>query len=750
MFIFNIFFIESLYLCYIFAVHMYKTYLSYILYGTILLFLFKVGPVWGEESETKALLPYKSHVPRAVLEELFDSAEVYSNMIRDYRCDLYLKGHLHVHKANKIIKFVPYMFKLEKGVNDYVYESLSKYHYTAPDIYDRKVQAVSSTFKVSNSRMFDIIDYMRFNIYSPSMMGDKLLSPLSRKASSHYYYMVDSVEQSADGQLLLMHVIPRYRSTQLIESRMWVSTSDWSVRYINITGKYGLVGFDISMTMGRDECRLLPSLIDLTLDFKFMRNHLEMEYTGWMKYDSVNMVQPGESIEKFSRIKDECNLSASYSLTCDTSTLIVDREQFNRIRPLPLDEDEESLYMRANEKKRKGEEQALKIAHTRQKRNQVLWGQLGEALINSYNIDLSRVGTIKCSPLINPFLLSYSHSKGLSYRQQFKYNKLFHNGKLLKITPQVGYNFTKKELYAMADCEYVYNPLKNASINFQIGNGNRIYSSVVLDKLKEIPDSLFSFDDVDLDYFKDVNMSLSHSIEITNGLKLWTGVSIHWRYTKSTPEVEARVRTSYNSFAPRVRLEYTPGMCYYINGNRKINVGSRYPTFVVDMEKGMKIFKHCGRYDRLEMSIGQLIPLKNVRSLAYHVGGGIFSRQSDMYFVDFVDFSHTNLPQGWNDDIGGSFQMLDNRWYNSSRHYLRANVTYEAPFLLLYPMNKMLSFIQKERIYGGIVFMPHLNPYFEMGYGVATHLFDVGVFMGNEMGKFTSVGFKFTFELFND
>jgi putative nucleotidyltransferase with HDIG domain len=25
-----------------------------------------------------------------------------------------------------------------------------------------------------------------------------------------------------------------------------------------------------------------------------------------------------------------------------------------------------------------------------------------------------------------------------------------------------------------------------------------------------------------------------------------------------------------------------------------------------------------------------------------------------------------NLPQGWNDDIGGTFQMLDGRWYNAS------------------------------------------------------------------------------------
>lgn len=85
-------------------------------------------------------------------------------------------------------------------------------------------------------------------------------------------------------------------------------------------------------------------------------------------------------------------------------------------------------------------------------------GQLGDALISSYNVDISKVGNITCSPLINPLLVSYSHRNGISYSQEFKYNKLFHDGRLLHIVPQIGYNFTKKELYAKMDAEYVYNP----------------------------------------------------------------------------------------------------------------------------------------------------------------------------------------------------------------------------------------------------------------------------------------------------
>ena len=144
-----------------------------------------------------------------------------------------------------------------------------------------------------------------------------------------------------------------------------------------------------------------------------------------------------------------------------------------------------------------------------------------------------------------------------------------------------------------------------------------------------------------------------------------------------------------------------------------------------------------GEYERIEASAEQMIRLQGVRSIAYHIGMGCFTNQKDLYFVDYVDFANRNLPQGWNDDIGGTFQSLDGRWYNASSHYVRGNMTYEAPFILLYPVSRLLSFIQKERIYGGILFMPHLNPYIELGYGFATHIFDAGIFIGSEVSLFT-------------
>lgn len=52
------------------------------------------------------------------------------------------------------------------------------------------------------------------------------------------------------------------------------------------------------------------------------------------------------------------------------------------------------------------------------------------------------------------------------------------------------------------------------------------------------------------------------------------------------PEFMERFRNTYISFAPRIRVEWTPALYYYMNGKRKINLRSDYPTFSVDYERG--------------------------------------------------------------------------------------------------------------------------------------------------------------------
>ena len=723
-------------------------------------------PLGMMANDSKVSLPDKPVVPDSILQNIFQFSPFYSKIVDEYKADLYLKGKVLVHKSNKLVKYIPSMFRLEDGIRHYIIESLSEMHYTAPDIYNRKVKAVSSTFPRNNGELTDLTNFLNMNIYSSSIMTDKLLSPLDEKASKYYHYLLDSVVVDQGFQKYKISIIPKFNSTQLVNGYIWVRDEVWTIREVYFEGKFDLIEFKLKNIMGEEgDEEFLPVRLELDLDFKFMGNHLEMNADAFVKYNLIKFYGSGK--RRKSQKKHSHDLTEFYQLTVDSTKVKTDKDLFDALRPLPLTADEQALYLE-NRSRILDSEDAPAPEEEQEKKytSKEFWGEVGDVLVSSYNLDLAGVGTVKCSPLINPLLLDYSHTRGLSYRQQFKYNRLFPSGRMLKIIPQVGYNFKNKELYVKGDMEFQFWPEKMGGIEINVGNGNRIYSSVVLDKLKHMPEDGYDFETMGLDYFKDVYLNAFYTLEPVNGLLLKAGVSMHWRKLADMSRISLdqfiqhagggslqnlNLRQEYNSFAPRLRVEWTPGLYYYMNGRRKMNVGSSFPTFILDYERGLKhVARSTDAHERWEFDVQQKIGLNRIRTLSYRAGFGMFTKMDNIYFVDFANFSRNNLPEGWNDEIGGTFQLLDQNWYNSSRNYVRGNLTYESPFILFRSLNKWLSMIQNERLYGGVLFMPHLTPYIEVGYGIGTHIFDVGAFAGFKNGEFDGFGFKFTFELFND
>nr|WP_223382477.1 DUF5686 family protein [Bacteroides nordii] len=680
-------------------------------------------------------------------------APFYEKIVNDYRADLYIKGKLNIRKKNFMFRYLPKMFRMQKGVREYLMESYSDLHFTAPDIYDQKVIAGYGTV-FSGGFQATMLEYFHVNVYSATLLYDRLLSPLAKNGKKYYRYQIDTIMGGQDNLHYKIRFIPKTKSDQLVGGYMIVSSDVWSVREIRFSGRSELLTFENLIKMGEvgDDNEFLPVRYEFEVRFNFVGNVVDGSYLASLDYSSIELKEKS----KYRKEKKKLNLTESYTLRCDTNSLHLDSAYFASLRPIELMGDEKKLY----------EDYAFRKDTTALKppsKRRVFWGEIGDFLLSDLNVDLSRIGSVKCSPIINPLLLSYSGSNGFSWRQDFKYNRLFSGDKLLRIVPRIGYNFTRKEFYWSANADFDYWPQKRGAIHVNFGNGNRIYSSDVLDELKAMPDSTFDFDQIHLDYFKDLYFNFRHSIEVVNGLELSVGFSAHRRtaveksrfvvLNSSLPlasDFLDKFKDTYISFAPRVRVEWTPCLYYYMNGKRKINLRSAYPTFSVDYERGIKgVFKSTGQYERIEFDLQHHVQLGLMRNIYYRFGFGAFTNQEQLYFVDFANLARSNLPIGWNDDIGGVFQLLDGRWYNSSRKYVRAHFTYEAPFLFLRHLMKYTRYVQNERLYVNTLFVPHLNPYLEIGYGIGTHIFDVGVFVSSENWKYTEVGCKFTFELFN-
>ncbi len=690
----------------------------------------------------------------SIIERVMTFAPLYETIVSDYRANLYIKGKMDIQKKNFILRYVPSMFRLQKGVREYLLETYSDLHYTAPNIYDQKVKASQGTVR-GNRGLPGLLEYFNVNIYSSSLLNDeRLLSPLAKNGQKYYKYRIDSVMGDPNNLDYRVRFIPCTKSDQLVGGYMVVSSNVWSVREIRFSGRSELITFTCWIKMGDvgKKNEFLPVRYEVEALFKFLGNKVDGNYTASLDYKSIELKE--KKVRK--KEKKNYNLSESFSLQCDTNAYKTDASTFAIMRPIPLSESEKKLYS----------DNLLRRDTTtvqKQSKSQAFWGTMGDLMVEDYKFNLSNIGSVRFSPFINPLLFSYSGSNGLSYRQDFRYNRLFRGDKLLRIVPKLGYNFTRKEFYWSLNADFEYWPQKRGFFRLNVGNGNRIYSSKVLDELKAMPDSIFNFDLIHLDYFKDLYFNFRHTVEVVNGLDIGLGFSAHKRtavepsrfvitgdYPMPPPEFMDKFKNTYISFAPRIRIEWTPGLYYYMNGKRKINLHSLYPTFSVDYERGIKgVFKSMGEYERIEFDLQHQIRLGLMRNIYYRFGFGAFTNQDELYFVDFANFSRHNLPVGWNDEIGGVFQVLDSRWYNSSRRYVRGHFTYEAPFLILRHLMKYTRYVQNERIYISALSMPHLQPYLEVGYGIGTHIFDVGVFVSSENWKFGGIGCKFTFELFN-
>lgn len=739
-------------------------------------FLFSFVQKAGAE---RVSYPVDKHASSAdsIMEKVIFFAPLYERIIESYKAELYIKGWVNIRKKNHILRYIPSMFRPKKGVREYMMETYSDLHFTAPDIYDQKVKAsvgTASEFWEMDGRL---PEYFHINIYSSTLLYDKLLSPLAPNAKKYYTYRIDTVMGERHALQYKIRFMPKSKSFQLVGGYLIVSDNVWSVREMRFSGRNEMVRFNNLVKMGNvgDSDEFLPLQYDVDATFRFLGNVVDGTYEAVLDYKNIIQKTSGSDIRRSVK-KSKYDLSDSYTLRTDTNAYLRDTAYFKTLRPIPLTPHEETLYQDFFLSR-----DTLARKKKPVNKNLEFWGQIGDALISRYTVDLDKLGSVRCSPLINPFLLSYSGKHGISYRQEFKYNRIFTGDRLLRIVPRISYNFKEKEFYWRVRSDFDYWPRKRAALHLEFGNGNRIYSSDVLDDLKAIPDSIFDFNQIHLDYFKDLYLNLRHSWEIVNGLSLEVGVSMHRRTevnrsrfelnypsmppTKSAtragsggssffpnfdPNILNKFRHTYNSFAPRVRLTWTPGQYYYMNGDRKVNLHSKYPSISVDWERGLSgVLQSSGSYERVEIDLQHQVSLGLMRDIYWRFGWGEFTNQKELYFVDFANLRRSNLPMGWSDDIGGVFQLLDGRWYNSSRKYIRGHLTYEAPFLLLRHLMKYTQYVLNERLYLNALVVPHLKPYLEVGYGIGTHIFDFGLFASFANWKYQEIGCKFTFELFN-
>ena len=674
-----------------------------------------------------------------------------TGLVREYHVDQYVKGQVYVRKKNVFYHQIPGMFHVSrKGQRKFFIETLSQVHFTSPDIYDQKTEGMlgtASSFFEGDGRLSD---YFHITPYNHMLLQDKLISPLSPQGDKYYVYTLDSVFRVGDVQHYKVGYKPRVVSYQLVEGYLIITQGSWSVREMYFEGRNEMLRFQNTVKMGwvGTETEMLPMSYQLQVFFHFLGNRVDGDYTAIMTYQDITHETPHQNFKELRRKEQtKYDLSRYFRLTSENNHSVSRRDVqlFEQKRPVPLTIEELDLY---TDFVNQNFNESLDTLAQQQQRQRHFWNNVGDVMVSRSRFYVKNVGSFRLSPVFNPQLLGYSHRNGISYKMDLRFQRRMVNDRLLEITPRLGYNFKFGEFYWLVRGNFDYWPEKRASWHFEVGNGDKVYNNEVVKDMEAATGEKVNLDEVNLEYFNHTYLKLSHSLEVFNGFTIDLGLNLHRR--SATGNRNENYNRTYNSFAPMMRLTFTPGQYYYMDGKRKVNLHSAYPTFIFEWEKGIDgILKNSTTYDRFEVDIQDDLPLGLQRTLFLRFGAGAFTYKDHLYFIDFERFRRRNLPIGWSDDIGGVFHLLHSDVYNSSRQYLRLHATYQAPFLVIPHVAKYLKYVMNERIYFNTLFLPHQQPFYELGYGIGTHLFDFGLFVSFAKQKKREIGFKITLEMFN-
>ena len=641
-----------------------------------------------------------------ILNRIYSYQQANSSAIDSLEDQVYAKFRFNVEKRNPILWLIPSMYVVAKDPREYIRESYSKVMFKNAHDYDISNQVLSGTIPGNRKAMPTLLDYMTPNIYDIALYNGHILSPFNK--TNRIYYRYTQKLQNDGTTRLEFH--PKNYNTQLLNGYAIVDTSTGRIIRTLLNGEFDMLSFRTEITQGKEGGRsIMPERCNTVATFKFMGNRISAVFDA--NYNCQQTLPDS--------VRGESN-----------------RELMDQIRPIPLTEADKQIY-EAYDKKL---QQDSAVQSTKPKKQsfwkRVFWDTIGDNLITPISAE-SEDASFSMSPIINPLYVSYSQSRGVRYKMNFRSRIRFSTYRYLTLNPTLGYGFKEKIFYFTLPLRMTYNPKRNGYAEIVFGNGNRISNSSVMEAINKAHQDTINFENTDMDLFKDQHLSLTNNIMLFDWFDVETGVIYHRRTALNKALMNKYgMPTEYKSFAPSIALKFLPWL-------------NRGPLISVNYERAIKgVLKSNLEYERWEFDAQWKKKIPGLRLLNLRAGAGFYTNKKDNLFVDFANFRDENLPEGWDDDWSGNFQLLNSRMYNESNYYLRGNISYESPMMAATWIPYLGKYIEKERFYLSSVLVEHASPYYELGYGFTNRYISVGAFASFNGTRFDRIGVEVEFELF--
>lgn len=473
-----------------------------------------------------------------------------------------------------------------------------------------------------------------------------LISPVSRTAILSYKYKLEQAFKENGQVVYKIKVTPRKVGDATCSGYLFINDSTWNINRLDLTIHKGALKF-----------------FD---DFTIRQEYQEVETNFWIPYkqEFIYKTKSGSRLFYGNTLLVYSNFENNYPFpekffgnevaVTTAEAYKKDSSFWNEARPEPLTEDEtkmiayrDSIDAVLNSKKYKDSVEA--------KYNKVT---IGELLYHGVGFRRhERKEELFISSLLN--VLDFAVIGGFRLGPYVGYYRRFENERWINTHGSLHMGVKNKDLQGSYSIHTLYNPYKLGWARLSFGREFQpiFASDAYLNQLKIS------------NYILHDHVDLLHKKELFNGFYLTTEVSVADRSSVAgydgrsilnevIKEEDALEFEGYQAFVSNVNFSYTPFQRFMTEPNRKVVLGSKYPTIHVGHRKGWNaLFGSDVDFDFIDFGLNQDIAMGTLGTSKYTVQYGKFVNTNTLPYLDLKRFRQSD-PYLYSDPMT-SFQLLD-------------------------------------------------------------------------------------------
>lgn len=592
-----------------------------------------------------------------IIRKTIKKREEHLNEIKKFECDVYLKGQLQLRNYPK--KFFGEKVDFEDGDTSkrkiiFLSETVAKYFVEKPN--DAKVEVISTRVS-GNSDGFGfsspqiISFYQNIVSFGRGLNPRGFISPISNNALVYYKYKFEGTFFENGKEVSRIKVIPKRSYEPLFSGYISIVENEWRIHSTQL------------YLLKEQQMQLLDTL------------HVEQLYVPlkniWVIKQQV-ILPAGKFFSfdffgSFVQVYDNFNVEPTFKKKFFDNVIIKIKDSANKktkaywdsVRPVPLLDSEAKDYKKKDslEQVRKDPKYLDSLDKVRNKLT--LSGLLltGKSFSNS-----KKKENISFEPLISN--LNYNTVEGIVLNFSPSYSKQYEGRKSLFISPDIRYGFGNNHLNAHVTGNYNFG--KKYLNSFSFSGGKRVFQINNAQPITPRDNSLATLQYVRnyMKIYEAAFVRLGYSAGIGNGLQLFGNFQFQdrmpldnlpdptkWRDVKNRvffpnypTEIASSNFTRHQASILTLGVSWRPGSKYIELPDRKINVGSKYPTLNASLIQGINgLFGSDVNYSKWTFSVSDNLNLKLGGLFSYNLKLGGFLNKSKVFMQDFQHIQGNQL-----------------------------------------------------------------------------------------------------------